>query len=78
MAETSGEKTEKPTAKRLADAVKNGDILQSKELSTALVGTVQILVRNLASRTRLSASATQCSVMYPTTLKSLRCWPLFC
>lgn len=37
MAESSGEKTEKPTAKRLADAVKNGDLLQSKELSTALV-----------------------------------------
>lgn len=38
MAESQGgEKTEKPTAKRLADARKNGDILQSKELSTALV-----------------------------------------
>jgi flagellar biosynthetic protein FlhB len=32
-----GEKTEKPTAKRLADAAKKGDILQSRELSTALV-----------------------------------------
>ncbi|MDF0540974.1 flagellar type III secretion system protein FlhB [Sphingobium sp. H39-3-25] len=32
-----GEKTEKPTAKRLSDAAKNGDILQSKELATALV-----------------------------------------
>jgi len=38
MAESQGgEKTEKPTAKRLADARKNGDILQSKELSTAMV-----------------------------------------
>jgi len=33
----AGEKTEKPTAKRLSEARKNGDILQSKELSTALV-----------------------------------------
>jgi flagellar biosynthetic protein FlhB len=32
-----GEKTEKPTAKRLQDATKKGDILQSRELSTALV-----------------------------------------
>jgi flagellar biosynthesis protein FlhB len=32
-----GEKTEKPTAKRLADAAKDGDILQSRELATALV-----------------------------------------
>lgn len=32
-----GEKTEKPTAKRLADAAKKGDILQSRELSTAMV-----------------------------------------
>ncbi|HEX7857504.1 MAG TPA: flagellar type III secretion system protein FlhB [Sphingobium sp.] len=37
MAETAGEKTEKPTAKRLSEAVKNGDILQSRELSTAMV-----------------------------------------
>ena len=33
----AGEKTEKPTAKKLADAAKEGDILQSKELSTAMV-----------------------------------------
>ncbi|HKT75982.1 MAG TPA: flagellar type III secretion system protein FlhB [Sphingobium sp.] len=32
-----GEKTEKPTQKKLQDAAKNGDILQSKELATALV-----------------------------------------
>jgi len=32
-----GEKTEKPTPKRLADAAKKGDILQSRELSTAMV-----------------------------------------
>lgn len=32
-----GEKTEKPTAKRLQDAAKKGDILQSRELGTALV-----------------------------------------
>lgn len=32
-----GEKTEKPTQKRLNDAVKEGDILQSRELGTALV-----------------------------------------
>lgn len=32
-----GEKTEKPTAKRLADATKEGDVLQSRELSTAMV-----------------------------------------
>ncbi len=33
----AGEKTEKPTAKRLSEARGNGDILQSRELSTALV-----------------------------------------
>jgi flagellar biosynthetic protein FlhB len=33
----AGEKTEKPTAKRLSEARSNGDILQSRELSTALV-----------------------------------------
>ncbi len=32
-----GEKNQKPTAKRLADAAKNGDILQSRELATAMV-----------------------------------------
>ncbi len=32
-----GEKTEKPTPKKLQDAAKKGDILQSKELATALV-----------------------------------------
>lgn len=32
-----GEKTEKPTEKRLREATKNGDILQSKELGTAMV-----------------------------------------
>ncbi|HEX7877266.1 MAG TPA: flagellar type III secretion system protein FlhB [Sphingobium sp.] len=32
-----GEKTEKPTTKKLEDAAKKGDILQSKELATALV-----------------------------------------
>jgi flagellar biosynthetic protein FlhB len=39
MAEGSsgGEKTEKPTQKRLRDAAKKGDVLQSKELGTALV-----------------------------------------
>jgi len=31
------EKTEKPTAKRLSEARNNGDLLQSRELSTALV-----------------------------------------
>ncbi|MBT2186476.1 EscU/YscU/HrcU family type III secretion system export apparatus switch protein [Sphingobium nicotianae] len=36
-APSGGEKTEKPTAKRLSDAAKKGDILQSRELSTALV-----------------------------------------
>ena len=41
MAEQSnggGERTEKPTAKKLADAAKEGDILQSRELATARVG----------------------------------------
>ena len=33
----SGEKTEDPTAKRKKDAVEKGDILQSKELGTAMV-----------------------------------------
>lgn len=40
MAEQSnggGERTEKPTAKKLADAAKKGDILQSRDLATALV-----------------------------------------
>ncbi len=32
-----GEKTEKPTQKKLQDAAKKGDILQSRELATALV-----------------------------------------
>lgn len=32
-----GEKTERPTPKKLQDAAKKGDILQSKELATALV-----------------------------------------
>ncbi len=32
-----GEKTEKPTAKRLKEATSKGDILQSRELSTAMV-----------------------------------------
>ncbi len=32
-----GEKTEKPTPKRLEDAAKKGDILQSRELGTAMV-----------------------------------------
>ncbi|WHO38261.1 flagellar type III secretion system protein FlhB [Sphingobium sp. AP49] len=32
-----GEKTEKPTQKKLQDAAKDGDILQSRELATALV-----------------------------------------
>ena len=33
----AGEKTEKPTAKKSQDAAKKGDILQSRELGTALV-----------------------------------------
>ena len=33
----AGEKTEKPTAKRLQEATSKGDILQSREFSTALV-----------------------------------------
>src|SRR3546814_13042844 len=39
MAESSGggEKTEKPTAKKLKDAEENGDINQSRDLATALV-----------------------------------------
>lgn len=37
MSETAGEKSEKPTAKRLSEAAKNGDILQSRELATAMV-----------------------------------------
>lgn len=32
-----GDRTEKPTAKKLQDAVKEGDILQSRDLATALV-----------------------------------------
>ena len=35
--EQSGEKTEKPTQKKLQDAAKKGDILQSRDLATALV-----------------------------------------
>lgn len=37
MADEAGERTEKPTAKRLSEAVNNGDVLQSRELATALV-----------------------------------------
>src|ERR1700761_1725731 len=32
-----GEKTESPTAKRLKESAEKGDVLQSKELGTALV-----------------------------------------
>lgn len=35
--QSGGEKTEKPTAKRLSEAAKNGDLLQSRDLATALV-----------------------------------------
>lgn len=35
--EQAGEKTEKPTPKKLQDAAKKGDILQSRDLATALV-----------------------------------------
>ena len=34
---SGGDKTEKPTQKKLDEAAKNGDILQSRELATALV-----------------------------------------
>ncbi|MDX3901053.1 MAG: flagellar type III secretion system protein FlhB [Sphingobium sp.] len=37
MAGSGGDKTEKPTAKKLQDAAKKGDILQSRDLATALV-----------------------------------------
>ncbi len=37
MAQDSGEKTEAPTPKKLADAAKQGDLFQSKELMTAMV-----------------------------------------
>ena len=39
MAEQSDkdQKTEQPTAKKLTDALKEGDVLQSKEFGTALV-----------------------------------------
>ncbi|MDI1297197.1 MAG: flagellar type III secretion system protein FlhB [bacterium] len=36
-AQGGGEKTEKPTTKKLEEAAKKGDILQSRELATALV-----------------------------------------
>lgn len=34
---SEGDKTEKPTAKKLKDAARDGDVLQSREVSTALV-----------------------------------------
>lgn len=34
--ETPGEKTFAPTAKRLSDAAKKGDVLRSKEVATAV------------------------------------------
>ena len=34
---SEGDKTEDPTPKKLADAKRDGDVLQSRELSTALV-----------------------------------------
>ena len=37
MAEEFGEKTEAPTAKRKREATEKGDVLQSRELGTALV-----------------------------------------
>ena len=33
----AGERTEQPTAKRLSDATKKGDVLASRELAVALV-----------------------------------------
>ncbi len=42
MAQDSGEKTEAPTPKKLADAAKQGDLFQSRELMTALVMTAGV------------------------------------
>ena len=40
---SEGDKTEDPTPKKLADAKRDGDVLQSRELSTALVIAVGVL-----------------------------------
>src|SRR3546814_20872524 len=55
--ETPGEKTEKPTQKRLRDAAQKGDVLQSKELATALVVMAGIVWIALAGTAIMEAMA---------------------
>ena len=60
MADESGEKTFAPTEKRRKDAAKNGDVLRSRELTTAigiLVGTVWLQLAGPWLLTQLGATA---------------------
>jgi flagellar biosynthesis protein FlhB len=52
---SDADKTEKPTAKRLRDAARDGDVLQSRDLSTALVVGVGVVWVTLAGAIILSA-----------------------
>jgi flagellar biosynthesis protein FlhB len=45
---SEGDKTESPTAKRLRDAKRDGDVLQSRDLSTALVVGVGVVLAMVA------------------------------
>jgi flagellar biosynthesis protein FlhB len=52
---SEGDKTESPTAKRLRDAKRDGDVLQSRDLSTALVVGVGVALMMVAGGMVVSA-----------------------
>lgn len=52
---SAGEKTEKPTPKKLRDAARDGDVLQSRDLSTALVTGAGVIWRLLAGAFAVAA-----------------------
>jgi flagellar biosynthesis protein FlhB len=52
---SEGDKTESPTAKRLRDAKRDGDVLQSRDLSTALVVGVGVALAMVAGGMVVSA-----------------------
>jgi flagellar biosynthesis protein FlhB len=55
---SEGDKTESPTAKRLRDAKRDGDVLQSRDLSTALVVGVGVALAMVAGGMVVSAVKT--------------------
>jgi flagellar biosynthesis protein FlhB len=57
----AGEKTEKPTAKRLKDARKKGQIARSKDLALAAASVAASSVRTSANRS--SSTSLQCAVI---------------